>query len=326
MTIRARFLRIATIALLFGASLATASAPASAQGKDAPALDDFAAARALFTAGQYAEALPRFRDVYARSSSPNARLYVARCLRKLVRNPEAYDEMAATLREATGRAESEPKYAQTRDSAAAELALLEPLVGKLIIAVADPPPGMKVALDGRPLDAARWSAPIPVDPGSRLVEITPPGGPTIRREITVDAHTTKTLALTLPSASAPTSVKTATDVPFTGGTVRKVGFGVAGLGVAGFGVFAVTGLLANQKYSALQASCGQQRCADPKFATTVDQGKLLDTLATSGAVVGGVSVVVGAAMIAFGGPSRAPPSMAIVRLPGGEAVVYSGTF
>ncbi len=167
----------AMIAGVLGTSLVLASAPAAAQGKDAPALDDFASARALYNAGQYAEALPLFRDVYARSSSPNARLYVARCLRKLVRNPEAYDEMAATLREATTRAESESKYAQTRDSAAAELALLEPLVGKLVIAVADPPPGMKVELDGRPLDAARWSAPITVDPGSRLPPPIPPRRP-----------------------------------------------------------------------------------------------------------------------------------------------------
>jgi hypothetical protein len=243
-----------------------------------------------------------------------------------VRNPEAYDEMAATLREATLRAESEPKYAQTRDSAAAELALLEPVVGKLIIAVADPPPGIAVELDGRPLDAARWSAPIPVDPGAHVVAITPPEGATIRRELTVDAHTTKTLALTLPSAVAPIAIKVAPDAPLTGGTVRKVGFGVAGLGVAGLGLFAITGVLANQKYSELQASCGKARCADPKFATTIDQGKLLDTLATSGLIVGAAGVVAGAAMIAFGGPTRAPPAAAFVGLPGGAAVVYSGSF
>jgi len=234
--------------------------------------------------------------------------------------------MAATLREATLRAESEPRYAQTRDSAAAELALLEPLVGKLVIAVADPPAGMTVALDGRPLDAARWSAPIPVDPGNRLVAITPPGGATIRREITVDAHTTKTLALTLPSAPAPLAVKVAPDAALTGGTARKVGFGVAGLGVAGPGLFAITGARANQKYSELQASCGQQRCADPRFATTIDQGKLLDTLATSGLVVGAIGVVAGAAMIAFGGPTRAPPATAFVGLPGGGAIVCPGSF
>jgi hypothetical protein len=108
--------------------------------------------------------------------------------------------------------------------------------------------------------------------------------------------------------------------------VRKVGFGVAGLGVAGLGLFAITGVLANQKYSELQASCGKARCADPKFATTIDQGKLLDTLATSGLVVGAASVVVGAAMIAFGGPTRAPTAVAAVGLPGGAAVVYSGSF
>ncbi len=323
MKIRPR-LFAAAISLLLGASVA--STPAAAQGQAAPAVDDFASARALFNAGKVAEALPLFRDVYARSSSPNARLYVARCLRKLGRNPEAYDEMEATLREATKRAETEPKYAQTRDSAAAELALLEPLVGKLIIAVADPRPGMKIELDGRALEEARWSAPLVVDPGSRLVEVTPPGGATIRREITVDAHTTKTLALTLPAEAAPVAARTAPEPTPTGGTVRKVGFGVAGLGVAGLGMFAITGVLANQKYSQLQAACGALRCVDPKLATTIDQGKRLDTLATSGLVVGVVGLVAGAAMIAFGGPTRVPPKAAVIVLPGGGSLVYAGTF
>jgi hypothetical protein len=322
MKIRPRLLA-AAITVFLGSSVA--SAPAAAQGQPAPALDDFASARALFTSGKEAEALPLFRDVYARSSSPNARLYVARCLRKLGRNPEAYDEMEATLREATRRAETEPKYAQTRDSAAAELALLEPLVGKLIITVADPRPGMTIVLDGRALDEARWSAPMAVAPGNRLVEVTPPGGATIRREITVDAHTTKTLALTLPAAVAP--VVTAPPEPkFTGGAVRNGGFGVAALGVAGLGMFAITGVLANQKFSDVQSKCGSQRCVDPALATTIDQGKLLDTLATSGLVVGVVGVVAGAAMIAFGGPTRAPPKAAIVVLPGGGSIVYAGSF
>ena len=324
MNLRTRLLG-AVIAGLLATSLTTLSTRAAAQGPAAPAVDDFASARALFTSEKYAEALPLFRDVYARSSSPNARLYVARCLRKLVRNPEAYDEMAATLREATTRAESESKYAQTRDSAAAELALLEPLVGKLVIAVADPPAGMKVELDGRPLSAARLNAPITVDPGNRLVVVTPPNGAPIRREITVDAHTAKTLVVTLPVAAAPVTTVTITPT-FTGGTVRKVGFGVVGLGVAGLGMFAITGVLANQKYSELQASCGKQRCVDPKAATTVDQGKLLDALATSGLVVGVVGVVGGATMIALGGPTRVPPNAAIVGLPGGGAFVYSGSF
>jgi hypothetical protein len=91
-------------------------------------------------------------------------------------------------------------------------------------------------------------------------------------------------------------------------------------------MFAITGVLANQKYSELEAACGQQRCVDPKLAATVDQGKLLDTFATSGLVVGVASVVVGATMIVLGGPARVPPNVAIVGLPGGGAVVYTGSF
>lgn len=319
----------AALACLACAGLVFAPEPAGAQGKTAPQADDFGAARALFNAGKYEEALPLLRSVYARSSSPNARLYLARCLRKLDRNVEAYDEMAGTVREATQRAEGESKYAQTRDSAAAELALMEPLVGKLVVALADPLPGTTVTLDGKPLETERLGAPLTVAPGDRVVEVTPPHGAVIRREVRVEAHATKTLALTMqgsPAAVASQGAPRAPSEVLTGGTMRKVGFGVAGLGVAGMGLFAVTGVLANQKFSELTKACGTLRCVDPKYGSTVDQGKMLDTLATAGLIAGAVGLVAGTAMIALGGPKVVPPSAAITVVPGGGAVIYTGAF
>src|SRR5689334_2876510 len=84
--------------------------------------EQFAAAQKLFEAKDFTGALPKFKELVDATGSPNARLYVARCLRELGRTAEAYDEMATTVRDATQRAEAETKYAPTRDAAAAEMA------------------------------------------------------------------------------------------------------------------------------------------------------------------------------------------------------------
>ena len=101
-----------------------ASAGADATTPSAQKL--YAEAQKLFDKGSYADALVAFRQAYNVSSSPNARLMVGHCLVALGRRAEAYEEMTATMREAAKKAETESKYGPTRDTAATQLALLEP--------------------------------------------------------------------------------------------------------------------------------------------------------------------------------------------------------
>jgi thioredoxin-like negative regulator of GroEL len=136
--------------------------PAFAQQADAKA--EFDAGQKLFDGGRQADALPHFRAAFEASKSPNARLMVARCLVALGKTAEAYEEMATTTREATARAEADPKYVRTRDSAAAEMAMLERRVGKLVVALADPGVGAAVTLDGAPLGPSASASPSPCSP------------------------------------------------------------------------------------------------------------------------------------------------------------------
>ena len=87
-----RGLLVATLATGFTFGAATAHVDVAWAGDDSAAT--YAAAKKLFDAQSYAKALPLFQDAYAQSKSPNARVYVARCLRELGRLPEAYDESA----------------------------------------------------------------------------------------------------------------------------------------------------------------------------------------------------------------------------------------
>ena len=114
----------ALLALLLGLALTAASAGAGAQ---TPAqAKRFAAAQSLYEQRSYATALEEFRALAAETGSPNAEVYAARCLRELDRLPEAYEAMSTALRHATAKAEAEPKYASTRNAAAADLALWSP--------------------------------------------------------------------------------------------------------------------------------------------------------------------------------------------------------
>jgi hypothetical protein len=295
--------------LVTALSLALSSAPAFAQASDdaKSAIEQFRTAQKAFDAGEFDKALEVATAVYAQTKSPNAHLYVARALRGLGRLDEAYREMAATLDEASELAQSEKKYVPTRDAAAAEIALLNKQVGKIVVALADPPPESKVELNGKALPAKELGVPLPVMPGKIRVRASAPGMKDEVRELNIAAGATETVAIALsedgsatpsPPAPEPTPVKPTSGTPW-----RTVGFVSAGVGVAGLAVFAVAGSMAKSKFSQLEDECGGTRCSDPKYADTVDSGKRSQTIANVGLVVGAVGIVAGGALIVLGGSS-----------------------
>lgn len=316
-----------TLSWIALASLLAAAAPASAQspakGAPADAQADasgapsvqglYAAAQKLFDKGNYAEALVAFRQAYNGSNSPNARLMIGHCLIGLGKNAEAYEEMSATLREATKRAEEEPKYAPTRDAAAVQVALLEPKVGKIVIVVAEPA-SVEVVVNSARVSRDKLGAPLAVAPGTVILSATRADGRTLERELTVQAGTTENVELTFPEGPdkgptppGPTAAPTTTAPPVVepprGGAVRTAGFAVAGLGVAGMAVFGITGGLALGRFNEVESGCNGARCEDLKYAGTIDEGKTLQTASTAGLVAGIAGVVGGGLMIILGGPS-----------------------
>ena len=140
----------------------------------------------------------------------------------------------------------------------------------------------------------------------------PPGGAVVEKSVKLSAGQTETVTLVLGEkagtdepAAAPTPTVTKKDEPVKtkGGSLRTIGFVVAGVGVAGMAVFAITGSMSNSKFDEVESGCGSKRCTDPKYADTIDSGKRLETIANVGLVVGGVGLLAGGAMILFGGPT-----------------------
>ena len=98
---------------------------------------------------------------------PDARLYAARCPIELNQHAEAYEELSATIRDATERAPSEPRSAATRDAASTERTTLAAKIGLVVIAVTDRPAGLVVTIAGRVVPPERLGGAFPVTPGPR---------------------------------------------------------------------------------------------------------------------------------------------------------------
>jgi hypothetical protein len=308
-----------------------------AGGEGKAALEAFKAAQSKYEDKDYAGALEAAKKAVELSGSPNARLYVARSLRELGRIPEAHAEMERTLKEARDLADQkDAKYEATRDAAAAELALLDQKVGKIIVALADAPPDTSVTLNGTPLPAAKVGKPFAMAPGKISVRAQPPGGAVVEKSVELGAGQTETVTLVLgdnPSAEpdepvVPVAPAAVDEKPKTkGGGLRTIGFITAGVGVAGIAVFAIAGSMSNSKFDEVESGCGSKRCSDPKYGDTIDSGKRLETIANVGLVVGGVGLLAGGAMILFGGPSAEKTGSASVDVrPGRFQLGYARSF
>ena len=266
----------------------------------------FSAGQEKFAAGDLEGALVEFRKAVELSNSPNARLYVARCLKDLNRLPEAWEELRITVREAGARADAEPKYTKTRDAAAAMLAIVDPLVARVVLAVSDDDVE-SISLNGQPIDKSSWGQPVAVPPGPVGVLARAPGRDDLTLQAQASAGRAVTISVLWPRTAAPEPSDTpapaagSPDDGDGGGGLRIAGYAVAGLGVAGFAVFAVTGLMVLDRESELDAACGGSNCTDPMFDDTISEGETLQIVANIGLGVGIAGVVAGTLMIIFGG-------------------------
>jgi hypothetical protein len=288
----------------------------------------FSEGRKRFKAGQYAEALPLFEQAFQASHSPNARLYLARTLRELGRLTEAYAELQATLDEARSRAETEPRYVETRDASAAELALLEPKVSKLVVALSGSVPGAEVTIDGVSLAPERIGRSVVLLPGKKTVVATAPGKAEVRKEVTLAGGSSETLALSLDQPMAATAPAPAPTEPEAGagplGPVRIAGIAAAGLGVVSLVVFAVSAAQAKSSFDSLNSQCGGQRCTDPTTADEVDQGETMQTLSHVTLGIGLVAAVAGGLMIGLGGLGGETEQTAGLAVGPGRALLRYG--
>ena len=307
---RTFFLTMALATCSPGAISLVEAAPGSPKPAKDPIMEMFESANKLFGEKKYDAALLLFRKVHEQSQSPNARLMIGKCLLAQGQLAEAYNELSTTLREAAQRAETEAKYANTRDAAAAELAPLETKIAKIVITLVNAPTGARVLLAGVEVPSDKLGKPIAVLPGS--VEVTAEGlaqGTTTRKE-DLKGGESKVIVfeskIATPDKPPPPVDPVVPAEEMVGGGVRRAGYGIIGLGVVGMGLFAFGGIQSDAKFATLEKECGGTRCTDIKYADIVDSGKNMDLLANVGLGVGIAGLVAGTVMVIVGGPKPKP--------------------
>lgn len=289
----------------------------------------FKEAKRLYDDEKYQPALKLFQLAWKFSGSPNARLYIGKCHLALGQNEDAYNELRGTLDDAANT--GDPSYDNTRRAAAAELALLESQVGRLLVVLADPDRTTEVTVGGQPFEVGRVVA---MSTGAVEVKATSDGQEAIRTP-TIVAGKTTSVALYFPpkleTSSKPAPPPPPPEPP--GYTPMQIGgfvaIGAGGAILVGGGIL---GALAAGRFQALDSACGGQRCDDPGVNDVIDSGKTFELVSYIMLGVGGAGVLTGGALVLFGGegvPTQEEGASAVLDvapLPGGGLFQLTGRF
>jgi hypothetical protein len=270
-----------------------------------------------FEALDYAGALPLFRQALQNSGSPNARLYVARCLRELGRLPEAYDETRQVARDAAERSKVDKRFASTRAAAASDLAELERRVGRIVVVIPSAEPGLEVSLDGTRLTEQRLGesapdSPIPVEPGEHTLTAAAPHKALWSQRLRVE--TGSPTRVTIPPLATPPSLpprrvdpQPRAAVTESTGTSPWLLVGLGTIAGAGATLGTVFGIRALGKDSEASDHCRDRVC-DQQGIDLHDTAQGSATVSTIAFGIGVAAVVTGAVVWFATRPKRMRPA------------------
>lgn len=319
---RQRWCRTSAHAALITLSILLGSNVASAQPVDDASR---AAARQLgyegvnaYAAGDYAAASERLERAYAILRVPTVGLWSARSLArigKLVAASERYQEV--------GRLplpDVEPEvHKKAQTDAQEERTALLPRLGHIRIVVSTAPASSpsSVTLDGQALPAAVIGTELPVDPGTRHLELRM-GERTVARDVAVAEGESQRVELALVDepVAAPVPAVEPMRAPETpesdrGSTMRTAGWITVGVGTAGVVFGAIMGGIAASEDARLDGVCKDKLCPTSE-TDAVDTYQSQRTLSIVGLWIGGAAVAAGLALVLVAPrPARASVSMTI---------------
>jgi hypothetical protein len=255
----------------------------------------FARAKPLFDAGSFAAALTEFRASLEIVNSPNARLYVARCLEETGDLVDAYVEFGRAALEAREASRADGRYTLTATEAETERAAVAPKLGFVTLSVIRPEAGTTVHVEGQELRREAWSEPIPVKPGTSELQAESPGRAPVRVTVSVAKGETKAVVLDagagvlLPAADTASARR-------SGSVARPFAYAATAIGVAGLAVFAIEGLEAKSTHDDLENAC-HGPCPNASFSNEISSGIREQTIADVGLAVGACGLA--AAVVLF---------------------------
>jgi hypothetical protein len=326
-----RFRAVCVSAFLSLPSVAFAAGQAG-QDEKAGAQKTFEAGTKLYDAHRYKEALTALRASYQILSSPNSHLMIARCLREMGKNREAYLEFLAVADEAHEKGD---KYTSAATAATEEGDEVKQRLGFVTVKVTGSQEGLAITIGDQQIDGAAIGAPVPVEPATVAVTAKASDGSVARKEITIVAGESQTVELQLvppskdepppPEPPPPEPPKVVVD---TGGKgiPRTWAYVAGGVGVAGLATFAIFGSMANSKYSDLSDAC-HGPCG-PGHEDDISAGKTDQLIANVGLGVGIVGLGVGTALFFMSGKSSTeePTATSVKVNLGVRSVAVQGMF
>ncbi len=271
------------------------------------AREQFAQALALQTGGDWAGALALLKEVAAVKPTPQVRFNIALCEERLGLLVAALGDYELAAADAQAQ-----KVDQVRQEVDARLESLKARVPRVVVTRGTGADSATISLDGVSLGDSVLNSPLPVDPGPHTVEGTGPGFIPFKQSFRVAEQQTVTIEVQL----VPEPVKRDTIVPPPPPpppqTMRTAGLIVGGAGVASLITSGVMFYLRHTTINDLDQQCGADRMNCPPSAqSTIDRGKLYNTLGNVTLVVGAVGLGTGATLFVLGGRSSARASVGI---------------
>ncbi|WP_437721176.1 tetratricopeptide repeat protein [Sorangium sp. So ce861] len=228
----------------------------------------FRQGRELFKRGQFPEACDKFQESQRLEPKPGTLLNLAVCHEKVGKLATAWAELGSVeeIARREGRKDREAFARAQREA-------LEERLARLEVRMAEPPAGLRLTLDGEPLNGAALNAPFPIDPGRHRVAAAAPGKkawstevevPPERAAIVVAIPALEDARPAAPGPAGPPSPRAAGPAPgrepragSAGMVLVVTGFSV---GAIGLGVGAVAGALTLARSGALAEACPNDRC------------------------------------------------------------------
>jgi len=280
--------------------------------------EELKAARELFQEAfkdeqerRFPEALEKFRRVAKVKESASVRYRIATVLVSMGRLREARDMYRALAAEKSSLAASDQEIA---DSAAERAAELDRRIPKLAIRLPDdPPPDVRVTIDGAPVPVSTTARVIELDPGEHVVSATARGSASHEQVVTLSEGTDE-VSHTVTFTSASGSDATSSTGAGRGQTLGWVAVGGgAALLVTGSVLLAVREGLIDDIEAACPSNVCPVRLRDAVESDRED-AKLFGPLGGALAVAGLVAIGAGIYMLVRS-PSAPPTALTRVVRP-----------
>ncbi|APR79054.1 Hypothetical protein A7982_04401 [Minicystis rosea] len=172
---------------------------------------------------------------------------------------------------------------------------------RMRVRVADPPKGLALACDGRPLPVAALGDALPVDAGSHRITASAPGYASVQRDVMLMEGQQIDVDIVLPIVSPQSRSERDAPSGAKPGAARRIAEIAAGAaGVAALSAAGVLGILTLNKVGAAREYCRPDfsACADARGITLLGEARGIQTAALVLLGAGAAAAGVGGALFA----------------------------